>query len=238
MYKRQDEYVFKDIQADHSLKVVVQPEKMLTDEHIAYVGGYPDGTVRPEANITRAEVATIFYRLLTDDARALYESDASTFTDVKNGAWYTTAIATLAKAGIIDGYKDGTFRPDANITRAEFAAIAARFDHSNPSISASFSDISGHWAKDLIERASALGWVNGYKDGTFRPDVAITRAEAVTLINRVLDRDTLTSSSLLDGMKTWPDSAQSAWYYLAVQEATNGHTCTMENGVEVWTELQ
>ena len=233
-----DEYTFKDIQADHSLKVVVQPEKMLTDEHIAYVGGYPDGTVRPEANITRAEVATIFYRLLTNDARALYESDTSTFTDVKNGAWYTTAIATLAKAGIINGYEDGTFRPDANISRAEFAAIAARFDHSNPSVSASFTDISGHWAKALIERASALGWVNGYKDGTFRPNVAITRAEAVTLINRVLDRDTLTSSSLLDGMKTWPDNAQTAWYYLAVQEATNGHTCTMENGVEVWTELQ
>ena len=209
----------------------------MTDEHIAYVGGYPDGTVQPEANITRAEVAMIFYRLLTDDARAKYASDASTFTDVADGAWYTTAIATLTNAGILDGYTDGTFRPDAPITRAEFAAIAARFDHSEISSAASFTDVHGHWAEALIGRASALGWVNGYSDGTFRPDVAITRAEAMTLINRVLNRDTLTADSLLDGMMTWPDNAQSAWYYLAVQEATNGHDCEMKDGVEVWTEL-
>lgn len=136
------------------------------------------------------------------------------------------------------GYGDGTFRPDAPITRAEFAAIAARFDQNEAAGGVTLRDISGHWAESLIAQAAARGWVNGYADGTFRPDQPITRAEAVTLINRVLGRDTLTAESLLDGMRTWPDNLQNAWYYLAVQEAGNGHECETVDGKERWIALK
>ena len=152
-------------------------------------------------------------------------------------AWYAKAVATLANAGIITGDPKGTFRPNDTITRAEFAAIAARFDNSTVEATGKYTDLSGHWAADLIGRASARGWVTGYSDGTFKPNVAITRAESMTLINRVLGRAKLTSESLLDSMKKWPDNATSAWYYLAVQEATNGHDSKMENDKEVWTKL-
>ena len=214
------------------------PETILTDDHIAYVSGYEDGTVRPEANITRAEVAMIFYRLLSDDARSQYEMTVESYSDVASGAWYATAVATLSNAGILSGYEDGTFRPDATITRAEFATIAARFDTNDTAGSGSFTDIAGHWAEQYIKRAYTLGWVNGYSDGSFHPDADITRAEAVTLINRVLGRDSLTADSLLDGMTEWPDNPTSAWYYLAMQEATNGHDCEMVDNVEVWTALK
>ena len=214
------------------------PETILTDDHIAYVSGYEDGTVRPEANITRAEVAMIFYRLLSDEAHGQYETTVENYSDVASGAWYATAVATLSNAGILSGYEDGTFRPDASITRAEFATIAARFDTNDTAGSGSFTDIAGHWAEQYIKRAYTLGWVNGYSDGSFHPDADITRAEAVTLINRVLGRDSLTADSLLNGMTEWPDNPPSAWYYLAMQEATNGHDCEMVNNVEVWTALK
>ena len=233
-----NDYTFKNIDANHTLKVVTQLKDMLTDKHIAYVGGYPDGSVKPGASITRAEVAMIFYRLLSDDARAAYATTDHNFTDVASSAWYAKAVATLANAGIVTGDPNGNFRPNATITRAEFAAIAARFDNSSSeNVKNPYTDLAGHWAAALIARASNRGWVTGYSDGTFRPNIAITRAESMTLINRVLGRDKLTAESLLDSMKKWPDNATSAWYYLAVQEATNGHDSKMENGNEVWTEL-
>ena len=231
------EYSFKKVDANHTLKVITQLKTMLTDKHIAYVGGYPDGSVKPGASITRAEVAMIFYRLLNDDARTAYTTSIHNFSDVAANAWYAKAVATLANAGIITGDPQGTFRPNDTITRAEFAAIAARFDTSTDDAKGFYTDLDGHWAAELIGRASGRGWVTGYSDGTFRPNQAITRAESMTLINRVLGRDKLTSESLLDSMKKWPDNAISAWYYLAVQEATNGHDSKDVDGNEVWTEL-
>ena len=159
------------------------PEWLNGDDHFAYVIGYEDGTVRPQNDISRAEVATIFFRLLKDDVRAQYLAESNGFTDVAAGTWYNTAISTMAKMGVLDGYPDGSFRPDASITRAEFAVICARFDDSARESDSSFTDISGHWAEAEIERAATLGWINGYEDGTFRPDAEITRAEAMTLIN-------------------------------------------------------
>ena len=171
------------------------------------------------------------------DVRTRYETNDVTYVDVQSGAWYATAVATLSNAGILSGYEDGTFHPDSIITRAEFATIAAKFDTTNTTGSNNFKDITGHWAAQYIMRANSLGWVSGYPDGTFRPDAAITRAEAMTLTNSVLHRDALTMDSLLDGMVEWPDNPESAWYYLAVQEATNSHDCIVENGTEKWTAL-
>ncbi len=215
------------------------PEWLNGDDHFAYVIGYEDGTVRPQNDISRAEVATIFFRLLKDDVRAQYLAESNGFTDVAAGTWYNTAISTMAKMGVLDGYPDGSFRPDASITRAEFAVICARFDDSARESDSSFTDISGHWAEAEIERAATLGWINGYEDGTFRPDAEITRAEAMTLINRVLQRLPETADDLLDNMTTWSDVQPNAWYYLAVQEATNSHDFDRKaDGVhETWTAL-
>ena len=215
------------------------PEWLNGDDHFAYVIGYEDGTVRPQNDISRAEVATIFFRLLKDDVRAQYLAESNGFTDVAAGTWYNTAISTMAKMGVLDGYPDGSFRPDASITRAEFAVICARFDDSARESDSSFTDISGHWAEAEIERAATLGWINGYEDGTFRPDAEITRAEAMTLINRVLQRLPETADDLLDNMTTWSDVQPNAWYYLAVQEATNSHDFDRKaDGVhETWAAL-
>ena len=209
-------------------------------DHMAYINGYPDGTVRPGNNITREEVAAIFYRLLTADAKTQYQSSGSSFSDVSPDRWSATAIATLKKAGILDGYQNGTFRPKAAITRAEFATMAARFDNSAVTNSAQFTDISGHWAQSFIDRAATLGWIKGFADGTFRPNQDITRAEAVTLINRMLGRDVQSASDLLPAMKTWKDNANpSAWYYLDMQEATNSHDYTRnaDGATEKWVSL-
>lgn len=195
-----------------------------TDAHEAYIIGYEDDTVRPENNITRAEVATIFFRLLSDDYRASKWSTENSFCDVNVGDWYNNAVSTLANAGILSGYPDGTFRPNAPITRAEFAAIVTRFSSATAYGKASFTDVpSSHWASDAIALAEQLGWVGGYPDGTFRPDKAITRAETITLVNRVLGRSVL-ESGMLPGMVTFRDNQPGAWYYTAVQEATNSHT--------------
>ena len=215
-----------------------------TVDHYAYIVGYAeDGTVRPNANITRAEVATIFFRLLTDEARNSLWSTTNTFSDVASTAWYNTAVSTMANAGIIQGYEDGTFRPNANITRAEFAAIAARFMTSGYDVESDlFTDIAGHWARESINDAATAGWINGYSDDTFRPDNAITRAEAVTLVNNVLQRKP-DADHMLDSMITWPDNPESAWYYEAIQEATNSHDYDMPSedddvDYETWTALQ
>ena len=214
------------------------PDKLNGDDHFAYVVGYSDSTVRPNANISRAEVATIFFRLLKSDIRDGNLTADNEFSDVSDGQWHNKAISTMAKLGIVKGRRADRFDPDASITRAEFAAICARFSTRSVENSSSFSDISGHWAENEIERAAAFGWISGYPDGTFRPDARITRAEAMTMINRVLCRMPQSESDLLDSMVTWPDNKPSDWHYLAVQEATNSHDFNRQGEVgESWTKL-
>ena len=215
------------------------PECLNGDDHFAYVIGYSDGTVRPQGNITRAEVATIFFRLLTPEIRDGSLTTDNVFSDVDGDDWFNTAASTLARLGIFEGRSAETFAPDAPITRAEFAAICARFAAGQTTGDSEFTDISGHWAEAEIERAAALGWVNGYDDDTFRPNNPITRAEAMTLINRMLQRLPEDESDLLSGMNVWPDNKPGAWYYLAVQEATNSHDFERKDAAlyEHWTAL-
>lgn len=215
------------------------PDMLNGDDHFAYIIGRSDGLVHPDAPITRAEVTTIFFRLLAPTVRDANLSYTNTFSDVNADLWCNTAISTMTKLGIVHGRTASTFDPNAFITRAEFAAIAARFDKSSVSQLANFSDISGHWAALEISKAAANGWVNGYSDGTFKPDRNITRAEAMALINRVLNRVPETVNDLLPDMVTWPDNMNtSAWCYLDVQEATNSHDYERKsNGCETWTKL-
>ena len=212
-----------------------------TTDHFAYIVGYGNGEVRPQNNITRAEVATIFFRLLTDDVRDENLTKTNRYSDVAATSWYNTAVSTLSSMGIITGYPDGTFRPNAAITRAEFAAIAARFDNDGDKTAAKFSDIATHWAKDEISIAYNNGWITGYPNGTFGPQRDITRAETMTLVNRVLNRQPETEDDLLPNMTVWTDNASpKAWYYLAVQEATNSHYYKFKTNsqYEKWSELR
>ena len=225
-----------------------------TKDHYGYIIGYPvdyytgqpttDQTkkpVRPEGKITRAEVATIYFRMLTDESRTKFWSQSNAYSDVKTGDWFNNAVSTLSNAGIIAGYEDGSFRPNGYITRAEFATIAARFFDVTYNGKDLFPDISGHWAKDYINQAANKGFVNGYEDGTFKPDRNITRAEAVTLVNRTLDRHPDKSHFTKD-MLVWPDNMdQTKWYYADMQEATNSHTYQMKENsdktkYENWTK--
>ena len=216
------------------------PDRLNGDDHFAYIIGRDDGLVHPEATITRAEVATIFFRLLTDEARAEYLTETSPFHDVAPDAWYATAVATMEAMGIVEGRAPAVFDPDAPITRGEFAAIAARFDSAPYDGADRFTDIGGHWAAEYINQAAVKGWVEGQPDGSFAPDRSISRAEAMTLVNRVLGRLPETADDLLDGMITWPDNPPGAWYYLAVQEATNSHDYGRKADTvhETWTGLQ
>lgn len=209
-----------------------------TDDHIAYIAGFPDGSVQPLADITRAEVAMIFYRLLRDEVREQYKTDENSFVDVAPDSWYVTAVSTLANMGVIAGRGNGIFDPTAKITRAEFATMAARIDRLD-SGDVSFTDVgTNHWAYQYIISAATKGWVKGYEDGTFRPEQNITRSEVMALVNRMLDRNTLTVENMLEGMKVWPDNSNvNAWYYLDVQEATNAHGYVMHGIHEAWTEL-
>ena len=214
------------------------PDMLNGDDHYAYVVGYSDGTVRPNANISRAEVATIFFRLLKEDVRDGNLTAENTFTDVTDGQWHNKAISTMAKLGVVKGRNAEAFDPDAPITRAEFATICARFDKTQINTSSNFTDISGHWAEKYIERAATLGWIAGYSDGTFRPSNYITRAEAMTMINRVLCRMPQSADDLLNNMTVWPDNHPTDWHYLAVQEATNSHDFDRKGEVnEKWTKL-
>ena len=214
------------------------PDMLNGDDHDAYVIGYPDGNVRPQGNISRAETATIFFRLLKADTRDGNLTAENAFADVVDGQWFNKAVSTMAKLGIVKGRSAESFAPDAPITRAEFAAICARFNTKPTNTSDSFSDISGHWAEAEIERAVAFGWIAGYPDGTFRPDTYITRAEAMTMINRVLCRMPQDEKDLLSTMVVWPDNKPTDWYYLAVQEATNSHEFERKGAVnEKWTKL-
>jgi uncharacterized repeat protein (TIGR02543 family) len=201
------------------------PTSLNSEEHFAYVTGYPDDTVRPGADITRAEVAMIFYRLLNDDIKAESETDSNKFDDVNSGDWFNTAVSTMAEICIIYGRTDTEFAPNSPITRAEFAAICARFDDQSSVGNITFTDLDGHWSENEVKSAANRGWVSGYEDGTFRPNKNITRAEAMSLINRVLERLPESNSDLTDDMIEWQDNSDNTvWYYIAVQEATNGHT--------------
>ena len=225
-------------------KPVVIPDEVPTglngDDHYAYIVGYPDSTVHPQNGITRAEVATIFFRLLTDEVRNKNSTKTNSYSDVASTDWYNHAVSTLSAMDIIKGDTHGKFNPNAPITRAEFAAIAARFDDKANTTTADFSDIASHWAKDEISAAANNGWINGYTDGTFRPNNNISRAEAMTLVNRVLKRLPETAEDLHDDMIKWTDNSDtSKWYYLAVQEATNSHYYETKNTqYEKWTKLR
>ena len=210
-------------------------------DHYAYIIGYGNNDVRPQNNITRAEVATIFFRLLTDETREANMTKSNGYNDVKDGDWFCCAVSTLSKMGIIKGYEDGSFKPNDPISRAEFAAIAARFDPDGDKTPATFADVTSHWAKDEISIAANHGWIKGYEDGSFKPDQKITRAETMTLVNRVLNRLPETKDDLHKDMKTWVDNMdETAWYYLAVQEATNSHYFKNKTGTkfEQWTDLR
>ena len=257
------EYTFKEVTASHTIHAtfarnssgggggggshkptVTIPDDVPTglngDDHYAYIVGYPDSTVRPQNGITRAEVATIFFRLLTDETRNANSTKSNSYSDVAAGAWYNHAVSTLSAMGIVKGDSQGKFNPNAPITRAEFAAIAARFDDKANTTAVDFSDIASHWAKNEISAAANNGWINGYTDGTFRPNNKITRAEAMTLVNRVLKRLPETAEDLHNDMIKWSDNSDtSAWYYLAVQEATNSHYYDLkENKHEKWSKLR
>ncbi len=216
------------------------PGSLNGEDHFAYVVGYPDGTVRPNANIDRAEVTTIFFRLLKEEIRNGNLADTNSFKDVSDEDWHNTAISTMTKLGIVKGRYTDRFVPDAAITRAEFAVICARFDDSEFEVVDDFTDVQGHWAEAEIHEAAAHGWIRGYEDGTFKPDQFITRAEAMTMINRVLNRVPETVDDLLVDMIKWSDNSdKSAWYYLPVQEATNSHEYDMKNHIyEKWTALR
>ena len=243
-YDKSGNLISDDVKVDKSQVTITAgwresavPGMLNGDDHFAYIQGYADGTVRPNNYITRAQVATIFFRLLDEDIRDENLTTYNDFPDVAEDYWANTAISTMTELGVIHGYKDGNFRPNAYITRAEFAAICARFDDTVKSGNSSFTDINGHWAKAEIERAATLGWIQGYSDGTFRPNNNITRAQAMTMINRVLCRLPEDEDDLLRGMNTWTDCNPGDWCYLAVQEATNSHDFQHRGVYESWTDL-
>ena len=219
---------------------VYRPNGLVLDEHFAYLIGNDDGLIRPEANITRAEVATIFFRLLTDETRESFWSDTNSYTDVAAGSWYNNAVSTLSAMGVLGGYEDGSFRPNASITRAEFAKIAVSFFEleglacENP-----FLDVApSAWYAESVAAAAEIGLIEGYEGGLFRPDAPITRAEACTIVNRTLGRAPHAAGLLPEsGMNLWPDNMDaSAWYYAQIQEATNSHDFVWAGEFEQWTQ--
>lgn len=210
--------------------------KLNTSDHFAYVQGYPDGTVKPAGNITRAETAAILFRLMDDASRKTYYSTKSGFRDVASGSWYNTYVATLNNAGVITDSSNGYFRPNEAITRAELAAMLAKFSETTGAANY-FNDVSAkYWAANAIAICAKLGWITGYPDGTFRPDKNVTRAELMAMINRATGRAPKSADAFLPGMKTWSDNTADKWYYLDVQEATNSHSYTVK-GSETWTAL-
>lgn len=208
-----------------------------TKDHFQYIQGYVDGTVKPEGNIRRDEVAAVFYRLLDGEYRESIKTSSHKFSDVTASQWANTHIATLAKGGIIKGHLDGTYKPAKYISRAELAVIASRFDNLSDSESDKFTDIEGHWANSYINSAAERGWVKGYTDGTFKPNQYITRAEFVTLVNNVLERR-VRRSDILPGARQFPDLPENEWYYEAMMEAVNSHYFErLEDDYERWTEI-
>lgn len=230
-------YDFKNIKEAHTL--VVKASKLLRGDHIAFISGYPDGSVHPNANITRGEVSMIFYRLLADNVRAANSGSRAPYGDVASTAWYADAVATLSRMGILKGYEDGTFKPDAAVTRAEFATIASRFDKLATGTK-TFKDVpASHWAYAAISSAAEKGWVSGYEDGTFRPDRAITRAEVAKLTNAVLNRSC--DKNYVDtnkaSIKNFTDLPTSFWGYYEIMEAANAHDYNNNGSLETWTGL-
>lgn len=211
-------------------------EKLDKKNHFEYIQGYPEGTVRPEGKITREEVSAVFYRLLTENYKGSIYSLENNYKDVENKRWSNKHISTLSKGKIVEGYEDGNFRPGQNVTRAEVAVIASRFD-SLSSTKNNFSDVKGHWAEEYIGSASSKGWIKGYQDGSFRPDEYITRAEFVTLVNNVLGRG-VKKEHILKGIKEFTDLREDEWYYEAMVEAINGHIYERANTLEIWKELK
>jgi len=206
--------------------------------------GYTDGTVRPEANITRAEAATVFFRLMTMASREDNWSKVNDFSDVDTLDWFNNAVSTMANAGIITGYPDGTFRPNNTITRAEIVVIIIRFYFDEtvdtfPPFMPTFPDIGGHWAENYIKYAGQLGYIDGYEDGTFRPDDMMTRAEMARIVNNLLNRRVESEEDMLEDMQRWSDNQPGAWYYYDIQEATNFHLFERKefSSYEIWTEL-
>ena len=211
-----------------------------TDDHFAFINGYPDGSVQPEGNVTRAETAAILYRIMGDACQSYYKTNSSSYSDVARGDWYNTYVATLENAGVIvDTRTNGKFRPNDAITRAELASMIAQFAGLESASAAKFNDVgSRYWAAEEIAIAAKMGWINGYPDGSFRPDRNVTRAELMAMVNRALGRTPKSADDLLSGMKTWRDNANvNAWYYLDVQEATNDHTYTKSGTHETWKKL-
>ena len=225
----------KEIVDEKGVEVVPQ----LREDHIAYIIGYPDGTVQPEGNIKRSETVTIIFRLLDEPSRNYFYTNKNDFTDVDSTAWYNNALSTMVNAGTVTGYEDGTFLGDNYITRAEFAALMAKFDSHSYTGEDKFNDISDHWATGYINQAAARGWVKGYKDGSFRPDEYITRAEAMELVNNVLERSSISIAEMHRDMTTWSDNTDTdIWYYTVVQEATNSHEYTRDaDGKAHWTSV-
>jgi len=216
------------------------PQALNKMDHFAYVIGYPDGVVKPLEKISREEVAVIFYRLMTEESRKAYASTAQPFIDVSSKRWSNDEIATLYNAKVIEGNSDGRFAPGKPITRAEFAAIAAKFDKLEDVKENKFPDIENHWAKEYINSSAEKGWINGYGDGTFRPDHIIIRCEAMKLINEVLDRR-INISGLHKDTKQWPDNTEDKWYYEIVLEATNTHDyerADKPKSMEKWTKIK
>lgn len=214
------------------------PPTLEMENHYDYINGYPDGSVKPLNNITREEVAAIFYRLLDDESRSEYLKTGNSFSDVGATRWSNKHISTMENAGVITGYPDGTFKPGQYITRAEFAAIASRFDKLDERANDSFTDITGHWAEKYIASAANKGWIKGYTDGTFKPNQYITRAEAAAFINSVLNRK-VDKDGIHEDAKMWPDNVYGKWYYYDILEATNHHDYSREEEaeVEVWEEV-
>lgn len=213
------------------------PKDLNSTDHYVYIMGYPDGTVQPNGNITRAEVTTAFYRLLTTETRdSIFTSSKAPYSDIAVSQWFNKAIASMPTGKYVMGYPDGSFGANRNITRAEFVAIAARFMNAKDG-TVTFSDVSTtNWAYQYISTAVSYGWIEGYEDGTFRPNQPITRAEAMTIINRMLNRG-VDANGLMEGFKDWPDNVKGAWYYFDVLEATNDHEYTGARPVEQWTSL-
>ncbi len=234
----EDMKVTKDITLYAKWKKTESADKLNAEDHFAYIVGYPEGDVRPENHIDREEITTVFFRLLLDEERDPIYCKENSFTDVEAGRWSNNAISTMQNGGFVSGYEDGSFRPDEYITRAEFATIASHMDAMNENATHNFNDVAGHWAEKYIADAVSKGWIAGYEDGTFRPDDYITRAEAMTIINRMLLRFVNAEGLHADAIK-WPDNPVNEWYYYAVEEATNSHNYERQaDGVyETWTEL-
>lgn len=231
------EETVEETKRDDITAVLLPALQASTDDHYSYLIGYADGTVRPNGKITRAEVATIFFRLLDDDTRAKYWSSKNDFSDVSADKWYNNAVSTLSNMGVIGGYADGTFRPDAPISRAEFAKIAVSFTQNNGSaVYNYFTDVkTTDWFAPYVTAAKDAGLIEGYSDGSFKPESKITRAEACAIVNRTLGRKPSKAHMKISDRIDWPDVQTTDWFYEAIMEATNSHTCTMGDRVETWT---